>query len=54
MPYPVVKTLPPPLNCVYCGRIAQYLVDGTSTCRMHYSDEYKRATTRRRQEAADA
>lgn len=25
--------IPPPLNCVACGRIAQYIVNGTSWCR---------------------
>lgn len=31
------EVLPEPLLCVACGRIAQYVVNGTSWCRLHKS-----------------
>lgn len=32
---PPVEELPPPMQCVYCGRTAAWLVAGTSVCRIH-------------------
>lgn len=32
---PPVEELPPPMQCVYCGRTAAWLVAGTSVCRLH-------------------
>ena len=44
---PVVREIPPPLNCVVCGRNAQFEVDDTSACRLHYRQVYNRAAQRR-------
>lgn len=30
-----VIELPPPMQCIACGRTAQYVIDGTSWCRIH-------------------
>lgn len=51
-PCPVVTLAPPDLQCVDCGAAAAYVVDNTSACWRHYSDEYKRAVVDRRHRAA--
>ena len=30
-----IRKLEPPLYCVACGRLAHYIVNGTSLCRDH-------------------
>lgn len=30
-----VIELPPPMQCIACGRTAQFIVNGTSWCRLH-------------------
>ena len=32
---PDIRVLEPPLHCVVCGRLAQYVCDGTSYCQPH-------------------
>ena len=45
---PVVREIPPPLNCAVCGRNAQFEVDGTSACRLHLPAQVARARAARR------
>ncbi len=32
--------LPPPMQCIACGRTAQFIVNGTSWCRTHRPEDF--------------